>query len=268
MNTSRLDLINRIDLTIYSTHSIVGLRVRQGLRLFYSFGGCMPFPVTHLRVADDVSRFLLLDDERAAAVLLGSLAPDGVHYRAGLAGAAMNEIGAIKKMSHLCPVSDERWGQVTDNEGWLAEVKRLMPTLYRDKNDDLAMGYVIHVLTDLYCNLTIWKDYRANYPEEAAKGYASTYYREIPLLDLELYQQKEMGRILQLLPLAAARDFPGRVSAAEIDAIRGSIFAEKNAHYSVYVGQPTADTSGNRIVTSAMMGEFVRGAVGFVLAEV
>jgi hypothetical protein len=61
----------------------------------------MSFPVTHLRAADIVARSLHLSDGDAALLLLGSHAPDGVHYRKGLLGAAMADIGAIKKVSHL-----------------------------------------------------------------------------------------------------------------------------------------------------------------------
>ena len=224
----------------------------------------MSFPITHLRVADIVAQSLKLDDEQGADLLLGSLAPDGVHYRAGLHGDAMHDIGAMKKISHLCPVSEERWGQVTDNENWLAEVKQFL----HKETDYLAIGYAVHVLTDLFNNMTLWHNFRTHYPDEAAKGYASVYYRELPLLDLELYQQKETRRILRLLPLAVPRDFPGRVNAEEIAAIRASIFAKKSGSYQAYVNQPPADTSGNRLITSGMMRDFVDSAVAFVLGVV
>lgn len=260
----------------------------------------MPFPVTHLRVADRVAREIGLNEDDTAALLLGALAPDGVHYRAGFSGASQRDIGAAKKASHLCPPGDEPWGQVSDNDGWLTEVKKFLLVeqaipAYGKKtgkdlsginlsgkniskessdidlsgkntgNDFLSLGYAVHVLTDLYNNMTLWKNFRTNHPEEAAKGYASAYYREIPELDLELYQQEKMTHILQLLPRAVPRDFPGRVTAEEIAAIRAGIFAEESAYLSTYVGKPPADTSANRLVTSAMMREFVEGAVAFVL---
>jgi hypothetical protein len=222
----------------------------------------MSFPITHLRVADIVTQKLSLSDEQTALLLLGSLAPDGVHYRPGLVGASKFEIGETKKISHLCPKSDEPWGQITDNIGWMAEVDRLCPN---HLPDFLVLGYTVHVLTDIYNNMTIWKDFSTLHPGEAVKGYKNDYTRDMAALDLQLYQEPETGRIIKLLPLAEARDFPGWVSATEIDAIRNSILYEGNSTYTSYVNRPAADTSGNRFVTYAQIKGFITEATAFAL---
>jgi len=225
----------------------------------------MSFPITHLRVADLVALKLNLPDPDAATFLLGALAPDGVHYRPGLVGASQPNIGATKKASHLCPPGDEPWGQVTDNAGWVAEVQSF---LRQHPGDLLAAGYAVHVLTDIYTNISIWIDFRKNFPEEAAKGYKSEYYREMADIDLFFYQEAASERMLRLLPTATARDFPGRVTAEEIHAIRDSLFAEYNETYTTYLNQPPADPVGNKIVTLAQMQRFLEEAAVFSLARI
>jgi len=184
------------------------------------------FPVTHLLVGDALlakQTACVWPDVDAAQFLLGSLAPDGVHYREEFMGAAMQNIGHAKKITHLCPVSDERWGAVTDNEGWVKCVQAWM----RESSGPLAYGYAVHVLTDLHNNMTLWERFRTQYPAEAAKGYASDYYRDLHEIDLRLYLSHVKGRkIEQLLASAKPNDIPGLVSAEEINAIRDNILYE------------------------------------------
>jgi hypothetical protein len=238
------------------------------LKHIYSKGGpaFMPFPVVHLRVAGIIAQKLRLSDGDASLFLLGSLAPDGVHYREGLVGAAFNDIGAVKKTSHLCPVSDERWGEVTDHDGWLAEVNRFYPIPREGADaphDFLALGYAVHVLTDMYNNMTLWVRYRTRFPEEAAKGYNSGYHRDLAAIDLHLYQEREARRILRLLPMAKPRDFLGRVTADEINAIRRSLYNEDTGAYNGYVNRPPADTAANRFITLGQVRDFIGEATEF-----
>jgi hypothetical protein len=217
-----------------------------------------------LRVADLAALSLNLSDEETALFLLGSLAPDGVHFREGLFGAAMDKIGAIKKTSHLCPVSDEKWGWVTDNNGWIAEVIRFRQN---HPNDPLALGYAVHVLTDIYNNMTLWVSYRAGFQDEAAKGYAGGYYNELASIDLKLYQEPETERILRLLAAAAARDFPGLVAATEIHAIRDGLFKESNGPYNTYANRPPAGVSDHRFITFEQIKTFINDAAAFALSN-
>jgi len=176
----------------------------------------MAFPLTHLLVAD-----LMLKRNpmpQPGLFLLGSIAPDAVHTRACFQSAEMSGIGAAKKITHLCPISDERWGQVTDNKGWENCVRAF---LRNHKDDCLCMGYATHVLTDIFNNSGLWHRFRTSYPLEAAKGYASDYYRDLRNIDARLYHCvfKNSG-IEATLAGSIARDIPGLVAADEIHAIR------------------------------------------------
>ena len=201
----------------------------------------MAFPITHLLVADALLSRYPRTDTDAAQFLLGALAPDAIHYRKDFAGAEMKNIGAAKKITHLCPVSDERWGEVTDNEGWIECIKEFAHThtgsqtgrgaINSQENSSAAYaqaeGYVVHALTDCYNNMTLWDRFRTQHPAEAAKGYASGYYRDLQEIDLRLYLAYVAGsKIERLLAMAEPCDMPGLVSAGEIRAIRDNILCE------------------------------------------
>ena len=75
--------------------------------------------------------------------------------------------------------------------------------------------------------MTLWERFRTQYPQEAAKGYDSGYYRDLKEIDIRLYQSQFQGsKIEALLSQAKAQDMPGLVSAEEIHAIRDNILHE------------------------------------------
>ena len=185
----------------------------------------MAFPLTHLLVAQNLIETFQLPSMDSGLFLLGSVAPDGVHYRKGFVGAEMGNIGAQKKASHLCPISSEKWGQVTDNKGWEECVKFF---LRENKNDSLCLGYAVHILTDICNNTGIWQNFRTKHPEEAAKGYASDYYRDLRNIDIQLYFRlyKPSG-IETALKNAVAKNLPELVIAEEIHAIRDNLLYDQ-----------------------------------------
>ncbi|MCL2200150.1 MAG: hypothetical protein FWB80_14655, partial [Defluviitaleaceae bacterium] len=143
----------------------------------------MPFPLTHMCVAWRILEKNPLPQKEAAQFMLGAISPDAIHYRAEYQGAEMKNIGPAKKTTHLCPVSEEKWGQVTDNVGW-EKIIRDFSRAHR--GDPFAQGYASHTLTDLHNNSTLWKTFITNHPTEAAKGYASDYYKDLKAIDTRL----------------------------------------------------------------------------------
>jgi len=181
----------------------------------------MPFPLTHLCVSRKILESRPGLDP--AQFLLGSIAPDAVHYRAEFQGAEMSNIGATKKISHLCPVSDQKWGQVTDNDGWIACVEDFL----RGQDDSFAKGYAAHVLTDICNNLTLWNNFRTNHPEEAAKGYASKYYEDLRNIDSRLYNEHPaIPEIMNVLEKSAPVEMLALVTADEVSAIKHNLLYE------------------------------------------
>ena len=182
----------------------------------------MAFPLTHLIVAKNIIKTHGIKDEED--FLLGSIAPDAVHYRKSFVGASMAEIGKAKKTSHLCPESDEKWGSVTDNDGWLLSVKTF---LGEHEKSSFRLGYATHVLTDIYNNKTIWNDFRTKHPLEAIKGYKSAYYDDLNHIDA-LFKNNRIitEEICAKLTQAKTNSIGGLVSSDEVEAIKMSIVSE------------------------------------------
>ncbi|MCL2217671.1 MAG: hypothetical protein FWB91_11725 [Defluviitaleaceae bacterium] len=183
----------------------------------------MAFPFTHLNVAFRVLKSRPLSETDAAQFLLGSVAPDAIHYRAEFLGAEMAKIGAAKKITHLCPVSNERWGEVTDNDGWINCVKNFLAS----NPGPLSAGYAVHVLTDIQNNRTLWHSFRTNYPEEAAKGYTSRYYDDLRAIEMHLYKRlTESPHIMRLLAKGVPDKIPGLTLKEELRAIQNNLLHE------------------------------------------
>jgi hypothetical protein len=68
----------------------------------------MPYPMPHLYTAWRVAENSPLAIENFPQFYLGSIAPDGVHFRE-------NYNSGLKLLSHLC-VGDEKWGMLTNND--------------------------------------------------------------------------------------------------------------------------------------------------------
>ena len=172
-----------------------------------------------------------MTEAEEAQFLLGSIAPDAIHYRKAFLDAEMKHIGAAKKITHLCPTSDEPWGQVTDNDGWIKCVKDFLKT---NPNHPFAAGYTAHVLTDIQNNRTLWDNFRTNHPTEAAKGYTSGYYDDLRHLDMLMYKSlSESQKIIPLLTKAIPEEMPNLVTKEEVSAIQSNIIHEhfKNTAY-------------------------------------
>jgi len=163
-------------------------------------------------------------EQDAAQFMLGSVAPDAIHYREAFRGAAMSNIGPAKKITHLCPVSDEIWGHVTDNEGWIECVKEFLRAHPRDA---FAEGFAAHVVTDIHNNKTIWNKFRTNHPEEAAKGYTSEYYNDMKKIHTRLYQEfPATDEIFALLAKAKPQGVSDIIFAEETEAIKQNLLYE------------------------------------------
>ena len=182
----------------------------------------MAFPLTHLIVANNMTKTHSIGSQ--ADFFLGSVAPDAVHFRKSFIDASMSEIGQAKKTSHLCPESPEKWGSVTDNDGWLICVRNF---LRGQELTSFRLGFATHVLTDIYNNKTMWSNFRTNYPLEAKKGYESAYYDDLKYIDALLKDDREVAEfICGKLAQAKAVGIDGLVSADEVEAIKQSLISE------------------------------------------
>jgi len=196
--------------------------------------------------------------------ILGSISPDAVHFRTEFQDATKALIGPAKKVTHLCPISDEKWGTTTDIDGWMACVKTF---LRANPNNPLAMGYAVHVLTDIANHTGPWNEFITNYPVEAAKEYASDYYLDLRNIDWQIYREIfNDSEIQKLLQNSTPQDMPGLVTAAEILADRNSLL------YTSYTDAPeSVDTSNCFYITYEQTLDFIDKAADFcvrIMSEV
>jgi len=147
---------------------------------------------------------------------LGALSPDSVHFRAEF-------IANDKKTTHLC-VSDENWGEVTNNSQWIDCVISFLYEHKDSKNSCFALGYVVHILSDIYNNIHIWTPYRRRTKLQVGKYYGSTYHKEQAIVDFRLACEfNHKKEVWDLLEKSKAVTIQNIVSAEDIEKLRENI---------------------------------------------
>ena len=131
----------------------------------------MPFLMTHLYAAKKLYDLKCIDINSLPQFYLGVAAPDAVHNR-------VDYTSEYKKESHLC-VGDGAWGMLTNDDEWSDNVLNFLNT---HENTDFLMGYCIHILTDIYNNMTVWGSFRQKYQGQ----YGGLYHQESTAVDIEL----------------------------------------------------------------------------------
>ena len=216
----------------------------------------MAFPLTHLLVADLLLKGQLKDyGFDHGLFLLGSIAPDAVHYRKGFTDAKMSGIGDLKKHTHLIPAHNpEKWGQIKDTKGWEQSIVEFIGANLRDS---FMVGYAVHTLTDIFNTEGIWHRFTTNNPQEAAKGYDSEYYKDLRKIDTQLYHRVYVTSGIETkLSGVTPQGAPERVTADEVAAIRQSLLDQ-------YVGTQDIDSSDYSYVTYDEVLQFVQDAAGY-----
>ncbi len=206
----------------------------------------MPFPMVHLSIAKHILR-VASHIKKPCQFLLGSIAPDSVHFRPDFESD-------MKKESHLA-VGDERWGWVTDNSGWKENVLRFYELMKGSDDPDFILGYCAHVLADIKHNVEIWTPFRLEHEHELISGQGSALHREAVEVDFELYRTfPERHEVWALLEQAQAIDIPGIVRASDIERARSHLLHKQ------YLGRKSVDTSAYKFVTVENMTDFIAEA--------
>ena len=211
----------------------------------------MPFAMTHMIIAINISEIYHDSIKDMPQFLLGSIAPDAVHNRA-------NYISDFKKITHLC-VSGEPWGMITNDDEWADNVLHILSNNIKSENSDFVLGYCTHVLADIYNNSTLWTPYRLAYPEEVKKGYGGLYYQDLSKIDVELaltYDKREY--LWQSLLISHGVDIAGIIFASEIDKQKAYILNDW------YMGKSRQDLSENTFVTYESTMNFINDASDYI----
>lgn len=163
----------------------------------------MPLPMIHLCTAVKINS---LKCSKSPEFYLGSIAPDAVHMRPGFvrddkvkSHCNAREIAAIGKLEPLCEKIEKSVG----------------------KEQEFLLGYLVHILTDLFWENTILKTYEKRYEADLAplQDRRMAYYNDTDQLDFAFYE-KESWRpgIWELLGQATVFSLEGAVSSEEVAA--------------------------------------------------
>lgn len=205
----------------------------------------MLFPMTHLIIARNILN-ATSQIKDPAQFMLGSIAPDAVHFRPDFESD-------MKKVSHLV-VGEERWGWVTDNDGWKENILTFFD-LMKDEDPDFILGYCAHILADIKHNIEIWTPFRIEHEHELKSGQGSALHREAVEVDFELYRTcPDRPKMWELLERARPIDIPGIVEASDIERARAHLL------YKQYEGRKPVDMSGYKHVTVKTMVDLIEGA--------
>jgi len=212
----------------------------------------MPYTMTHLIIADNVSKVFTKHINNLPQFYLGNIAPDAIYNRA-------NYISDYKKDSHLC-VGDEKWGMITNNDEWKNNVINFLNNHKNSENHDFIVGYCCHILSDIYNNIALWIPFKQQYPDEIEKGRNNLMLRETNMIDIELALTHEKKDIFwSNIQQSAGVDLADIIYAAEIEKQKDNIL---NIWYA---DKERQDLTLNEVVTVEIIMNFIKNAVDFVM---
>ena len=199
--------------------------------------------ITHMEIAYRLAERLGID-EGIEEFILGSVAPDSVHF-------ADNYLEK-KIHSHIFENCGP-WGDTQDYEQWLKNIKNFWEKYGTVEKDDkrrlFIFGICAHCYTDYWNDLLIWRALQAkNVPPMDNEDFKKVYAPETMLIDRWLYQQLDRGpEILELLRNSKEEDFGDFVRAIDMKNMKEHLI---NTQYNL---PDPIDVSGHRFYTAAMM---------------
>ena len=212
----------------------------------------MAYQMIHMEVA-----YLLMDklqiNQCKAEFILGSVAPDSVHFR---------DPYKIEDKIHTHLFENcGPWGDPQDYEKWMANMDGFRDTKsYSEKDCGRQMfiyGMYIHCLTDYYNDRLIWRRFqeqlKATMTDTEIKN---AFYPEAQLVDKWLFQTGEhSGEICRLLKESVAYDLDDYVYATDLEKMKTHLL-ENQYHITEMI-----DVSGMKYYTSKVGMDFVNTTV-------
>lgn len=178
----------------------------------------MPYPMAHLMIARQVLAQRPMQDP--AAFVLGTLAPDAVHFRPGYHSG-------MKKITHFVE-DDLPWGENLDT----AQRQRSVWDFAkkdRQLSPDFRLGYCVHLLSDICWAHWFYQPLILSLPgAERARAEEATRADQAEM-DARFSVLLRREAMWQLLREAVPEGLPGVVEQGEVQAIRDSILGEQYA---------------------------------------
>jgi len=210
--------------------------------------------MTHLIVADEVSKIFAKNIMDLPQFYLGNIAPDAVHQREGY-------ISDFKKHSHLC-VGDEEWGMITNNDECKENVVHFLFSKKLSENPDFILGYCCHLITDILSNVLLWMPFKQKHPKETwyHSGYDNLFHQETNRVDIELalsWERKDF--YWSNLEKSKGVDLDDLIYAKEVDTQKDVVL-----NY-WYAGKNRQDIKSNKLITYELTMDFIKNATDSVV---
>ncbi|MCR5656906.1 MAG: zinc dependent phospholipase C family protein [Butyrivibrio sp.] len=203
----------------------------------------MASQMIHMEVA-----YRLMDSldikESKAEFILGSVAPDSVHFE--------EDYLPKKVHSHLFENCGP-WGDTQDYDNWIANIGAFWNKYVVGETEpakrSLLIGICVHCLTDYWNDLMIWRALQKKMiPPMTYDGFKEAYYPESHRIDRWLFQNSEhSGEIIELLKSSKETDFEDYIKAEAITKMKDHLINTQ------YVLPETVDVSNHIYYTSDMM---------------
>ncbi len=204
--------------------------------------------ITHMEVA-----YKLIDrlgiDEGKAEYILGSVAPDSVHFD--------DDYLSKKIHSHLFENCGP-WGDTQNYDNWITNIKAFWNKYVIKENDNIRkafyIGIVVHCLTDYWNDLSIWRTLQKKMiPPMTYGSFKEGYSPESTRIDRWLYQNiDDADEIMELLERSHETDFEDYLKAACITKMKRHLI---DVQYNL---PDPIDISGHKFYKADMMRQFVR----------
>ncbi len=217
----------------------------------------MAFPMTHMHIAYRlISSLPWIQD--VSTYMVGSIAPDSVHFRDDYSGE-------IKSISHLFKYGPS-WGVTVDNEGWKKEILDFWNSNREKENLDFLTGYVVHILTDWMNDVYVWQPFRDNYQtvtyektvfdkgrtEQAFNQDFNQFRKDLFVMNQWLYAHDDRSEeLLSLLNNGKRLEYIGLINMADLDKAIDSLLFEQFGHSSDY------DDKECQFYTRKVMNDFI-----------
>lgn len=189
----------------------------------------MALPMVHLGAAEAARKYLKINS--LPSYYLGAIAPDGVHM-------LEDYTSQMKDKSHL---DTRRSGDTTPVAAFLGRLPEI-------GDQDYALGYAVHILTDIAWKDTLLGEFRRRYQADSSpvQERNQAYYNDADQIDLELYRAWDRREeIWRALKSAEGCELPGILpkNAAELWNLRTLKWYEEPRVYEIpirYMGMDEA----------------------------
>lgn len=211
----------------------------------------MALQMVHMEIAYRVIDKLDITEGKEQFIL-GSVAPDSVHFRDPY-------LVEEKIHTHLFEGCGT-WSDTDDYDRWKSNIAEFRDKFALCEPDPVKraflLGICVHCWTD-YCNdVLVWRALQKKYiPPMTTQEFRENYYPEARLLDQWLHQNSENTKeIMRLLDQSKPVDFEDYLRAEDIEKTKQHLL---HVQYDV----PKADISDNKFYPKEMMTELIDAVV-------